>query len=92
MWDDDDDLFGLDDDIKKPIVGSNNSGAKEAPKPAADPWGEINTGFGSARKQQSFGGSNRGSVASRGSRRSKQEEADEFDDILDEIDGGAKKS
>lgn len=93
--DDDDDIFNLDNEIKKPQLSNKNNsvkGASGTQSKVAALWGGSNQNVGSNSKiNTSFGASNKGSAA--GSRKSRQEEeADELDDMLNQIDGGAKKA
>jgi hypothetical protein len=90
--DDDDDIFNLDDD-KKPTISNKNNSIKAASgtqSKVAALWGGSNQNMASNSKiNTSFGASNKGSGA--GSRKSRlEEEADEFDDMLNQIDGGPK--
>ena len=91
--DDDDDIFNLDNEIKKPMFSNKNNsvkGASGTQSKVAALWGGSNQNLNSNSKiNTSFGASNKGSDA--GSRKSRQEEeADEFDDMLNQIDGGGK--
>lgn len=88
--DDDDDIFNLDD--KKPTLSNKNNsvkGASGTQSKVAALWGGNAHGASNSKINTSFGASNKGSGA--GSRKSRlEEEADELDDMLNQIDGGPK--
>ena len=90
------DSFDLDNNFgKKPSAAKPYENKSQVNK-VANLWGGTTGNVASTSKvNTSFGGSNKGSLrgSAAGSRKSKlEEEADEFDNMLDAIDGGAKPS
>ena len=90
------DSFDLDSNFgKKPSVVKPYENKTQVSK-VANLWGgTTGTVASNSKINTSFGGSNKGSLrgSAAGSRKSKlEEEADEFDNMLDAIDGGPKQS